>query len=132
MKKILTLLVIALTACAAKAEMLTFLTTAYYTSTHYSKGWSNWSSPQASNMGVVFDLDKDAVFIDSPSPQYYQILSVVSKGYNAQGEYERKFKFVDQDGDHGTMRLVKRNDGKNQIYITFNNIRWCYDVIPIN
>lgn len=35
---------------------------------------------------------------------------------------------IDQDGDRGTLRFRKQNNGVNQIYIDFKNVQWVYNV----
>lgn len=48
--------------------------------------------------------------------------------YDTDGDYNMVYKFVDQDGDRGTMKLLMRANGQSEIYIMFNNVKRCYIV----
>lgn len=132
MKRLLTLMLVLLCTSTAFAQLFTYNTTAFYSSVKTGGTWSNWTKPVSSNIGIVIDLDEDMIYIDSKTPQLYKITSTIHVGYDAEGCPERKFGFIDQDGDRGILRLVKRKNGTSQIYIIFNDVRWCYDVIFLN
>lgn len=117
---------------SANAEILTFKTTGYYERTHYSWGWGSWSNKQSSNMNIVINLNTDVVTIYSPRTQVYRIYQHAGNYTDSDGDYTMEYKFYDQDGDRGTMRLVIRRSGNSQIYIDFANVSWAYDVYRTN
>ena len=131
MKKILILFTLLLTAFVSQAQINTYRTTGFYSSENTTYGWANWSNKQPSNMIVKIDCNRDLVYIDSNYRQLYQIVQVIENGYDNDGNYIMGMRFIDQDGDRGTMKLVMRNNGQSQIYIIFGNVRWCYDVVKV-
>ena len=96
-----------------------------------SYGWTNWSSPQSSNIYMQIDWDNALVYIDSNYRQLYQIVKVTGRYRDSDNSEICEMKVIDQDGDRGTMKLAIRPNGKSQIYIIFSNIRWCYDVVRL-
>lgn len=111
------------------SQVLNFKTTAFATNKYTSYGWTGWSKWESSNMLVTFDLDNDLVTIYSPSTQIYGIYQSLGNYYDSDGDYNMVFKFIDQDYDYGTMRLLQRTNGASEIYIEFANIKWVYRVI---
>ena len=130
MKNILVFLFVTI-AVTASAQVVNLRTTKFYTSEHTSYGWTNWSNPEYSNMLVQIDFANDLVYIESPIRQLYKIVTITKQGYDNDCNYITEFRFYDQDGDMGTMRIVGRRDGRSQIYIIFGNVRWCYDVVKL-
>lgn len=133
MKKFLFLLLILFgIALTSSAQVQNFRTTGYYERTHYSWGWGSWSSRKSSNMLITINLSTDIITIYSPRKQTYYIYQYVDTYRDSDGDLTAEYKFYDQDGDRGTMRLVVRSSGKSQIYIDFANISWAYDVYRIS
>lgn len=108
-------------------QVLTYRTTAYAAKARGGE-WSAW---QNSNMRLVINMNTDVVTIYSPKVQVYSIYKNVSNYYDSDGDCNMVFKFRDQDGDYGTLRLLQRLNGASEVYIEFSNIRWCYRVIRI-
>lgn len=131
MKKFIIAILICFTTFAASAEVLKFRTTSYTYKTNNGYRWSDWKPYQNSNMLVAIDLSNDIVVIDSPKRQIYTVYSYEGSYTDRDGDTTIVFKFVDQDGDYGKMRLVQRRSGKSEIYIDFANIIWVYSVIRI-
>ena len=131
MKKLLILFTLCLASICASAEVIYFRTTAFCSSTYnyQTYRWNNWSSWSNSNMNLTIDLTNDIVKIYSPKTQTYRVTQLVQKGYDSDGDYKVEFKFIDQDGDSGTMWLYQRSSGTSEIYIIFSNVRWCYRVV---
>ena len=112
MKRLLLILVTAFITLSASSQIQQYRTQAFsYKQQNYD--WSDW---EESNMLVIFDFSTDIVTIYSPTTQYYQIISQPQSGYDSDGEGYVKFRFIDQDGDQGTLKLMIRN------------ITWCYVV----
>lgn len=133
MKKFIILTVLFLgIAISANAQVQTYRTTGYYEKKLYSWGWSNWSSKQQSNMNIVVNMNTDVVTIYSPRTQVYRVYEYLGTVRDSDGDTTVSLKFIDQDNDRGTMRLVIRANGQSQIYIDFANIMWAYDVYRTN
>ena len=130
MKKFLVFLFLTI-AVAASAQVVNLRTIKFYTSEKTSYGWTNWSNPENSNMLVQIDFANDLVYIESPIRQLYKIVTITKQGDDNDCNYITEFRFYDQDGDMGTMRIVGRRDGRSQIYIIFGSVRWCYDVVKL-
>lgn len=126
MKKYILIFIMFLTTCAINAQVVNFRTTAF--ATKQSSTWSSWKN---SDMLVTIDFNSDVVTIYSPNIQIYKIYSSVSSYYDKDGDYNMNFKFIDQDGDRGTMTLLQRKSGSSEIYIRFSNVQWCYKVLRL-
>ena len=123
MKKFLFVILMIISTCVVNAQVLNFRTTSFS-----KKVGSSWGSWQESSLNITMDLNNDIVTIYSPKIQMYKIYSNVSNYYDSDGDYNMNFKFIDQDGDQGTMTLLQRTNGRSEIYIRFRNIQWCYVV----
>lgn len=130
MKKVLALLC-ACIAIAVQAQVISYRTTAFYSSENTAYGWTNWSNPERSNMLMKIDWDNALVYIDSNYRQLYQVTKVLGKYRDNDGDEICEMKVIDQDGDRGTMKFVIRRSGQSQVYIIFNNVRWCYDIVRL-
>ena len=113
------------------AQVLNFRTTSFQSKHNYGYGWTAWGNYQSSNMLLTIDLDNDIVTIYSPNIQRYSIISYEGTYTDSDGDQTAKYKFIDQDGDRGTMRLVMRKSGKSEVYIDFADIIWVYSVVRI-
>ena len=138
MKKILLTLVMMLTLSfvmpqEAQAQLQTYKTTAYaFKKTNANGIWSSWSDWQASNMVMTINFDNDVVKIYSPKTQTYRITEFVRNFTDSSGGKQVEFRFIDQDGDRGAMRLRIETNGNSQVYIEFSNIIWVYNVRRTN
>lgn len=130
MKKVLALL-FACIAITIQAQVISYRTTAFYSSENTAYGWTNWSNPQRSNMLMKIDWDNALVYIDSNYKQLYQVTQVLGKYRDNDSDEICEMKVIDQDGDRGTMKFVIRRSGQSQVYIIFNNVRWCYDIVRL-
>lgn len=128
MKRFLFILLLIISSVSASAQTWYFRTTAFAQSQKVNGYWKEWSSWQDSDMSLTMNLDNDVIKIYSPKPQTYKIYSNPEKGYDSDGDYKIVFKFIDQDGDYGTMWLLQRKSGASEVYIFFANIKWCYRV----
>lgn len=90
--------------------------------------WEDWSDVQPSNMRMIINDTYHIVIIYSPQTQIYKITEHVNNFYDSDGDYNMIYKFIDQDGDRGTMKFLMRTTGQSELYIMFNNVKWCYIV----
>ena len=116
----------------ANAQVQTYRTTGYYEKHLYSWGWGSWSDKKVTYMNIVINLTTDVVTIYSSRTQVYRIYQYSGTTRDNDGDTTATFKFIDQDNDRGTMRLVIRASGQSQIYIDFANVMWAYDVYRTN
>lgn len=132
MKKFLLFLVIAITSITASAEVINFRTTSYTHKENYGYGWTDWAPFAGSNMKITVNTNTDIVTIYSPRTQKYKIIDYLGVSTDRDGDETITLKFIDQDGDYGTMRLVtRRRSGKSEIYIDFANVMWVYSVVRL-
>ncbi len=131
MKRLLFLLMLFI-SITCNAQVWRFKTTGYYQRALTSYGWSDWSNCQYSNMNITINLGTDVITIYSPKRQTYYIYKHSRTYTDSDGDTTAEYKFYDQDGDRGTLRLVVRSNCKSQIYIDFANVSWAYDVYRIN
>lgn len=129
MKRLLVMLVLMISMVSASAQVLNFRTTSYTYKENYGYGWSNWAPFENSNLLITINLNTDVVTIYSSKIQRYQIIDYIGTTTDQDGDTTIKYRFIDQDGDYGHMRLVQRNGSKSEIYIDFRNVIWVYSVI---
>ena len=128
MKKTIVLLLFAiLSIVSLNAEVLKFKSTYYSQQLMEFGGWGNWSDWKSCNVKIDINLDTDVVKIYSQREQTYRVTKYVGETED-DGYKTHTFRFTDQDGDRGTMRLIQRDSGRSEIYIDFANIRWAYIV----
>lgn len=131
--KKLVLLVLLFVSMTTSAQVIKFRTVAYAENkyNYYTQKWSGWSDWEKSNMLLTIDLQNDLVTIYSPVTQVYRIYKAEEGYYDSDGDFNMPFRFIDQDGDNGVLKLLQRVSGSSEIYIEFLNVRWCYKVIKL-
>lgn len=111
------------------AQVYSYRTTEFaYKEVNSYGNWTNWSSWEPSNIPMTIDFGNDLVVIYSNTKQIYQIIEHVRNYTDNSGGTQMEFRFIDQDGDRGTMRLRIERNGNSQVYIEFSNIMWVYNV----
>lgn len=132
MKRLITLIVaLVLFIATGFSQVIRFNTTSFTSKEKGYYGWSDWKPRQSSDMLLTLDLNSDLVTIYSPRVQVYKIIDYLGNWIDEDGDQVIKFRFIDQDGDIGTMRLMQRRSGTSEIYIDFSNIIWVYSVIRL-
>lgn len=131
MKKLLLAMLLCVVSITSFAQVINFETTSYTYKTYNGHSWSKWAPYERSNMLLTMDIDRDLVIIHSPKTQIYKIVNYVGAYTDNDGNAIMEFKFIDQDNDRGTMRLMQRKSGKSEIYIQFANVIWVYSVIRL-
>ena len=111
------------------AQTYTYRTTefAYKQMNSYGR-WYDWTPWEDSDMYITINFDTDVVKIYSPVTQTYRITQYIRNYTDSSGGTQAEYKFIDQDGDYGNMRLRIERNGNSQIYIDFANIMWVYNV----
>ena len=133
MKKIILLFLFVFSAVASQAQVYTYRTLQYaYQEVDKYGRWKDWSSWEDSDMSMVINFNTDVVTIYSPKTQVYRITKFIRNYTDNSGGKQVEFAFIDQDGDRGHMRLRIETNGNSQVYIDFNNLRWCYNVRRTN
>ena len=130
-KFLVALTLVVLTAVSVSAQTIRFRTTSFTSQERTSYGWTNWKPYQSSDILVTMNLDTDIVTIYSPRKQIYKIISYEGEYMDNDGEPILLYRFIDQDGDIGTMKLMQRRSGKSELYIMFNSIIWVYSVVRL-
>lgn len=117
----------------------TYAETYYYRTTEFAYKqindygrWTNWSDWEESNILISINLSTDVVVIFSPRTQRYKITDHIRNYTDNSGGKQSEYKFIDQDGDVGSMRLRKEKNGNSQLYIEFSNIMWVYNIKQVN
>lgn len=133
MKKLLFLTLFVLSTITISAQVYTYRTYQYAFKKVNSYGnWTSWSDWQKSDMAMTINFNTDIVTIYSPKTQIYHITEFVRNFTDNSGGKQVEFRFIDQDGDRGAMRLRIETNGNSQVYIEFNNIMWVYTVRRTN
>ena len=128
MKKLsLLLLMILLTTITVSAENMIVKSIAFSMQKQENNKWGNWSEWEPSSLKIDIDLDKKIVKIYSSKTQVYNIVDFLGATED-NGDTTATFQFIDQDGDIGQLRMHERKNGRSEIYIDFDNVRWAYIV----
>ena len=129
MKKLLLMLMLLFTISINTygAEVYIYKTTGFAIKQVVNGRWTNWTDWQESDMYVTINFDTDVVKIFSPETQVYKITEYVRKYTDESDGQQIEFRFIDQDGDRGSMRLRIERNGNSQIYIEFSDIMWVYN-----
>ena len=77
---------------------------------------------------VTINGDNDKITIYSEEVQVYKIYDYRPARYDNDGDYRLEFKFRDQDGDYGTLYILKKTSGSTELYVVFDNVQWVYNV----
>lgn len=132
MRKVLLALML-MFSLSSFGETIFFKTTGFAMKQKYSNGvWSNWTDWQDSDMYITMNLETDVVKVFSPETQVYRITEHVRNYTDDSGGKQAEYRFIDQDGDRGSMRLRIEKNGNNQIYIEFADVMWVYNVRRIS
>ena len=98
--------------------------------------WTNWSDWEKSDLTISMNLKDNVVKIFSPKVQTYKIINHNEFEIDESGIFKVPFKFVDNEGVHGTMRLQFRKNNNDiyytQLYIDYEDIMWVYDLNDVN
>lgn len=130
MKKLILTFLFAVIGLVASAQVIEFQTTSFTEKHLNSYGyWTGWSPLESSSMKLRLDLDEDEVIIYSPKKQIYQIVEYVGNYVDRDGDETLEYRFIDQDYNRGTLRLMQRRNGRSEVYILFNTVILCYSVI---
>lgn len=113
----------------ADAQTYYYRTTGFAIKYMGTYGWGEWSDWQKSNMMVTIDYDNDVVRIFSPQRQTYRITNYLRRFTDDSGGKQVEFKFIDQDGDTGSMRFRIETNGNSQLYVCFDNVIWVYNLV---
>ena len=110
------------------AQTLYFKTFQFSIKYKTSNGWTDWSEWKPSNMKMLIDLDDNLIIIYSEKIQIYKVLEDEGSYTDSSGGKQQKFYVIDQDDDHGYVRLRVEKNGNSQVYIDFNDVMWVYNV----
>ena len=131
--KVMLIIVLLFTSQTVFSQIINYKTVAFSINQYdelYHK-WTGWSSWEKSNMLLTINFDTSVVTVYSPVTQIYSIYKSEGNYYDSDNDYHMVFKFIDQDNDRGTMRLLQRHSGESEIYIEFADIKWCYTVLKL-
>ena len=131
MKRLLLAMLLCIISITSFAQVINFETTSYTYKTYNGYSWSKWAPYQSSSMLLTMDIDRDLVIIYSPRTQIYKIVDYKGSYTDKDGDATMEFKFIDQDNDRGTMRLMQRRNGKSEVYIQFADVIWVYSVVRL-
>ncbi|WP_425638214.1 hypothetical protein ACPUEN_02270 [Algoriphagus yeomjeoni] len=96
--------------------------------------WSDWSEWEETSVLVVMDIDKDRFTIYSKETQVYDVAEDEGKTTDSDGDDTWSFYCVNEDGLTCRVRLVRLNsqNGRNQLYVDFNDMKWVYNLYSLD
>lgn len=96
--------------------------------------WGEWSDWQECDVLVTIDLNKLRITIYSQETQIYDIATNEGMTSDEDGDETLSLYCVDKNGGNCRIRLVKLNSqgGQEQLYVDYNDARWCYNLREID
>lgn len=96
--------------------------------------WSEWSEATESSVLITFDLNKERITIYSKTTQVYDIAEYEGKTTDEDGDDFYSYYCVNEDGKTCRVRLAKLNsqNGRNQVYVDFSDMKWMYNVYSLD
>jgi hypothetical protein len=96
--------------------------------------WSEWSEASESSVLITIDLNKQRITIYSQTKQVYDIAENEGKTTDDDGDDFYSYYCVNEDGLTCRIRLAKLNsqNGRNQIYVDFSDMKWMYNVYSLD
>ena len=114
---------------AASAQKVWFSATSYaYKAGDGYGNWTEWTDWFACNVPICIDYTNDQIFIYSAEPQAYQVYGEGETYYDNGGGTQVEFPVFNSDGLFGTVRLRIESNGNAQLYVTFRDAMWVYNV----
>lgn len=132
MKRFLCIIMLLIATLTMTAEEQWYNANSYALKQVNSYGyWTDWSSWQACNVNIKFDLSTDWITIYSNKTQYYKITQYHGQRVESDGSQQAYFTAADTNGGVITIRLRMERNGNSQIYIEYANAMWVYNVVRI-
>ena len=116
---------------ASHAQQFRFKTTALSVLEKDNKGnWGKWSKPEATELFVTLDYDKNKIVIYSREIQHYTIVEYLEKEVTKSDEIN-SYLCKNQEGTAVKLSFFTRIDlgNKPQLYVYFKDFVFCYDVV---
>lgn len=96
--------------------------------------WSDWSEATESSVLITIDVNKDRITMYSKTTQIYDIAEYEGKTTDEDGDDFISFFCINEDGLSCRVRLAKLNsqNGRNQVYVDFSDMKWMYNVYTLD
>lgn len=112
------------------AQKFNFKTSGYMVSQKDNKGnWSDWSKLQKSEMTVLLDMESHRIVVYSEILQLFSIMKYGNQETLGDDDVV-KFDCVDNNGVECTLAIYtrKKQGGRNQLYITYQDMIIAYNM----
>uniref|UniRef100_UPI004049E8C8 hypothetical protein n=1 Tax=Flavobacterium sp. TaxID=239 RepID=UPI004049E8C8 len=112
------------------AQKFNFKTSGYMVSQKDNKGnWSDWSKLQKSEMTVLLDMESHRIVVYSEVLQLFSIMKYGNQETIGDDDVV-KFNCVDNNGVECTLAIYtrKKQGGRNQLYITYEDMIIAYNM----
>lgn len=96
--------------------------------------WSDWTDWESTSVLILMDLSNERITIFSKEKQIYDIIRFKDKYIDSDGDEVFAMTCINEDGLTCQLRLMKLNsqNGRNQLYIDFNDMKWVYNVYTLD
>lgn len=138
MKKLLILLVLSIgltSSNVAFCQVLKLKTKSFsYKQKVNDYRWSDWSKWKPTSVLVIINFDKERITIYSKETQVYDIAEYEGKTTDSDGDDTYSFFCVNEAGLTCRIRFLKLNsqNGKNQLYVDFSDLKWVYNIYTLD
>lgn len=134
MKKVITLFALLLLCTGMYADVVKWTAYSFCYKTHndYYNTWSDWSQWEDCNILIVANLNIDRINIYSAETQEFDIIQYYDPYTDSDGDEVIKMECVDVAGTRCTLRFLRCQNGKAQLYCDYSNIMYVYEVYPKN
>ena len=120
-----------LTSLTTVAQQFRFKTTSLTVLEKNNKNdWGKWSKPEATELYVTLDYDKNKIVIYSREIQHYSIVEYLDKEVTKTDEIN-SYLCKNQEGTAVKISFFTRIDlgNKPQLYVYFKDFIFCYDIV---
>lgn len=126
-KKFFITMLLLISSMAAFSQVYTYRSYAY---SEKKPGYA-WSNTVSSNLKITINLNTDVIRIYNKLNSTFLVQTSQSY-YDNDGEWTLKCNCRDEEGLRCTIRLIIRNSGTSQMYVDYNNVTWCYNIVRTN
>lgn len=92
--------------------------------------WGEWAEWSESSVLITIDLNKDRITIYSKETQIYDIAENEGESYDSDGDKFLSFYCIDKEGLTCRVKLAQllSQNGRRQLYVNYDDMKWVYDV----
>lgn len=126
------LLIFAMGSAAQAADIMKYRAYRYAEQKKLSSGrWGEWSDWEDINLTITFNFDHQVIRINNKINSMFLIDDCDDTYTDDDGDEVLKIYAHDEEDLKCEIRVISRESGTMQLYVDYNNVRWCYNIRQI-